>query len=108
MILITGNKEKAQVYVPKHWASTSALTFELKSRLTNDETTWFTSDLSAYTDYFFIEIDASNLPDGEYEYRLYDNGADDEKVSSGLLRLGEYKAEKQEYNYTQEYVEYEG
>ena len=103
MIIIAENSSASTIYVPKHFSATSSLTFTLKSRLTNDEYVFDVEDLSGYTDFFFIEIDTSTLNDGEYEYRVKDG---DKTVSSGLLRIGKYKAGKEEYEYTQEYTEY--
>ena len=106
MILIKNKQAERVIYVPKFWQTSSALTFTLRSRVTNDEFSDFVEDLSSLTDYFVVSIDTSSLNDGEYEYSMYDNGNDDEKVSTGLLRIGDYEAEKDEYNYTQEYVQY--
>lgn len=108
MVIIKQKSEENQIYVPKHYATTSSLTLEVKSRLTNDVFHYVVEDLSALTDYFLVEIDTESLPDGEYEYRMLDNGKNDKIVSSGLLRIGEYKPENEEYKYEQEYYQYEG
>ena len=105
MVIIDIKSDENVVYIPKHYATNSSLTLTLTSKLTNVEFPYSVEDLSGLSDYFVVEIDSTELPDGEYYYKM----ADGEKiVSTGLFRIGEYKAEKQEYNYTQEYYQYEG
>lgn len=108
MIIVKEKGAESVVYVPKHWETTSALTFTLKSRLTNEEFTYTVEDLSGLTDYFVVSADTESLSDGEYEYAMIDNGAENAKVSTGLLIIGEYLRDNEEYNYTQEYLEYNG
>ena len=107
MVIVKQKSENSVIFVPKFFSTTSALTFTLKSRLTNDEFSFFVEDLSGLTDYFNVEIDTRNLSDGEYQYEMLDNGNEDAIVSRGLLRIGLYEAEHDQYNYNQEYVQYD-
>ena len=104
MIIIKNKGASTQIYPPKHWYAGSALTFTLISALRNEEYTFDVTDESGLTDFFLFNIDTSAIEDGEYKYQVKE---DTEIVSSGLLRVGEYKADKTEYNYTQEYIEYQ-
>lgn len=105
MIIINEKSQNNVVFVPKFWQPTGAsLTFILRSRVTNDEFSFSVEDLSGLTDYFVFDINAADLSDGEYEYAVHD---ETEKVSTGLLRVGDYEVEKKEYDYRQEYVQYD-
>ena len=106
MIKITTKSSTTTIYPPKHWSpSTSSLTITLKSTVRNDEQTFNVEDESGMTDYFAFDIDTTDIEDGEYAYFIKETG-EDTVLSSGLVKVGEWKPEKEEYNNNTEYIQY--
>lgn len=54
--------------------------------------------------YITIEVNTSNLADGEYEMKLYTN--DNKIVAEDIVKIGEYKAPKTEYKIEKKFTQY--
>lgn len=107
-MLYLQNTEEAQVlYVPKNGVVPSGdLVFKAKS----------TVDLAMEIDLQVVDLDISGIflylavviprgiPNGEYEYTVK---ADDALVSSGLLIVGDFNINPDQYNHEITYEQYE-
>lgn len=107
MIKISTKSQQTTIYPPKHWSpSTTSLTISFKSTVRNDEYEWDVEDNSGITDYFAFDVDTTDVVDGEYAYFVRESG-ETATLSSGLVKVGEWKPENTEYNGKIEYTEYE-
>lgn len=107
MVVISDKNSQSSVYFPKNFAPNSnILTLELKSTVRNDIFSFDVSDESGLTDFFVFEADFSDIPDGEYKYIVKET---DENVinSTGLVKIGDWKPENEQYAINQEYTQYE-
>lgn len=106
MVVIHDNLTDNHYFIPKNFApKTSGLTLTIKSTVNNEETVFNVSDLSGLTDFFVVNPDMSEVPDGEYKYTVKDG--EGETNSTGLIKKGNWKPSKTEYNDTIEYTEYQ-
>lgn len=56
-------------------------------------------------DYYSFFINFSSMPEGEYEYTIFDSNND--VVGKGLIRLNELKQDNIYYNKNNEYIAYD-
>lgn len=106
MVVIDTQTSANTIYVPKNMApSGTTLVLSLISTVNNKVYSAIVEDMSGLTDFYLFEVDFSELPDGEYKYEIRDNL---QIVSTGLVKIGDFTIDKEEYNYRQEYYEYEG
>lgn len=82
-------------------------TIKFKSTFTKMEYVVKAEDLEDSNIYFHFPTLELDLPDGEYEYKIYsDNNI---LLASGLARVGNYKTNNTEYDGTErKYTEYNG
>lgn len=102
MIIIRDKMRENEVYFPKmrHFGITECC-LTLKSEATLQEYEFFPEDDGCLNDYYIFHINFSEIPDGEYRYNI-------NVIDNGLIRIGEIKAEKTQYNSKQGYKQYEG
>lgn len=109
MIIIKDKNIDNSVYFPQniYTSNNNIYTLVLNDRGTNKKYTFSgLSDqhlvsLSFYT--FFINF--SSVPEGEYEYSIYDSN--DSIVSTGLIRLNELESDTLVYNDSRTYIAYD-
>lgn len=70
---------------------------QITNNVTKQEWNYTVDDANKYRDYFLFEglQLQEGMPDGEYTYNLWD---DDVVVSTGLMRIGDYKAQNKTYD----------
>lgn len=74
---------KTEVILPKNTPQfTQNHTFSMYSEMTNDEYSLECVDEGGLSDFFVFTMDLTNIPDGEYRYRI-------DEDACGLIILGE-------------------
>lgn len=70
---------------------------QLINNVTKREWEYTVEDAGKYRDYYLFEglTLNSDMPDGEYTYNLLDK---DVIISTGLMRIGDYKAQNKTYD----------
>lgn len=70
---------------------------QITNNVTKQEWNYTVDDANKYRDYFLFEglQLQEGMTDGEYTYNLWD---DDVVVSTGLMRIGDYKAQNKTYD----------
>lgn len=71
---------------------------QMINSVTKQEWNYTVDDANKYRDYYLFEglQLEEGMPDGEYTYNLLDE--DDDIVSTGLMRIGDYKASNKTYD----------
>lgn len=70
---------------------------QIINNVTKQDWNYTVDDADKYRDYYLFEglQLQEGMPDGEYTYNLWD---DDVIVSTGLMRIGDYKAQNKTYD----------
>lgn len=81
--------------------------FIIKNNITHRNFEYSVDDLNESSIYYTFNINVpDSMDDGEYNYVLKDN--EDKIVTTGLMRIGDYKQENTQYNNNKDkkYVQY--
>lgn len=106
MVTIHDDLSNTWVFFPKNFTpSASGLTLTIKSTVNNTAFSFNVQDASGLTDFFVLNPDFSEVPDGEYKYEIKDG--ENTINSTGLLMKGEHIPANEQYNHTVEYTQYE-
>ena len=103
--------DKNILYIPKHYVDNEYIFLKLYliSEYSYDIYTFMTVDENTYSDYFVLNINLLDVPDGEYVYDLrpiFNNwNAEEDKymeiekdcVSKGLIIIGDAETKVKEY-----------
>lgn len=109
MIIVSDKNIENSVYFPQniYTDNTDIYKLVLNDRGTNKQYEFENLDdkhLVQYDFYSFL-LDFSNLPEGEYEYTIFDSNND--VVSKGLIRLNELIQDNIYYNKNNEFITYD-
>lgn len=109
MIIVSDKNIENSVYFPQniYTNNTDIYKLVLNDRGTNKEYVFDNLDdkhLVQYDFYSFF-LNFSNLPEGEYEYTIFDSNND--IVGKGLIRLNELEQDNIYYNKNNEFIAYD-
>lgn len=109
MIIVSDKNIENSVYFPKniYTSNTGIYKLVLNDRGTNKQYEFENLDdkhLVQYDFYSFL-LDFSTLPEGEYEYTIFDSNND--VVGKGLIRLNELIQDNIYYNKNNEFIAYD-
>ena len=106
MIIVSDKTAKKPLLVPISFYGVYPVKLELNNRGSNQTYEFYTTD-SGYANYGFysFDVDLSNVPDDEYEYKVI--GEDDKLLASGIIRVNELNNSVEYYNKNIEYVYYD-
>ena len=109
MIIVSNKNIENSVYFPQNIYTYNNDTYKLvlNDRGTNKQYEFENLDdkhLVQYDFYSFF-LNFSNLPEGEYEYTIYDSNND--IVGKGIIRLNELEQENIYYNKNNEFIAYD-
>ena len=108
MIYLANTTDAQVAYIPRDTDFTGTLSFSIKSTvdLTKPYTPATVLDLNVFRTVYAVAV---SLPEGiqagEYQYELKAGGV---PVSTGVLIIGEYSQEKEQYNKQITYEQYNG
>lgn len=109
MIIISNKNIENSVYFPQniYTDNTNVYKLVLNDRGTNKQYEFVDLEdrhLVQYDFYSFF-LNFSNLPEGEYEYTIFDSN--DNVVGKGLIRLNELEENNVYYNKNNEFIAYD-
>ena len=109
MIIVSNKNIENSVYFPQNIYTDNNDIYKLilVDRGTNIQYTFENLDDKHLVqfDFYTFFIDFSNLPEGEYEYTIFDSN--EKTVSKGLIRLNELEQENITYNDNRTYIAYD-
>lgn len=109
MIIVSNKNIENSVYFPQniYTDNTDIYKLILIDRGTNKQYTFENLDDKHLVqfDFYTFFINFSNLPEGEYEYTIFDSN--NKTVGKGLIRLNELEQENIIYNDNRTYIAYD-
>lgn len=110
MIIVSDKDTENTIYFPRNlYTETNDIyTVVLNDRASNRKYTFGNLDDKHLGDFDFytFAIDFQSVPEGEYEYTVYDNN--DKIVGTGVIRLNELESNNIYYNNDTTYTVYDG
>lgn len=108
MIYLANTTDAQVAYIPRDTDHTGTLSFSLKSTvdLATPYVTATVLDLNVFRTVYAVAVSLpEGIQPGEYKYKLTAGG---ETVSTGVLVVGDYAHEREEYNKQITYEQYNG
>ena len=102
MVIIKNKTVENRAFFPKNIDNGSFNhILHIHSELTQKDYEFDVVDEDVLTSYYVFDVNLSNVEDGEYVYYI-------DNVACGLIRVGDFKDERTEYNKDDKVMYYEG